>query len=123
MHQSRKRRFFALLLQITLALVPCSVAVAADGVFGPGTYTGRATGHGGPVIVTITVDANSIIDISVKADAETPGISMLAVEQTPDRIKAANSAQVDSIAGATFTSKAIITAAGLALDAARAAAP
>lgn len=59
----------------------------------------------------MTFDKNSITDISVEGDKETPGIGTLALEQLPDTILKAQSAEIDGIASATITSDAILMAA------------
>lgn len=89
------------------------------GTYIPGTYTATAQGFGGDVTVTITVDAESITDVVIEGAQETDGIGSRAVEELPEAIKSAQSEEVDAVAGATITSKAIQTAAGEALARAR----
>lgn len=89
------------------------------GTYIPGTYTATAQGFGGDVTVTITVDAESITDVVIEGAQETDGIGSRAVEELPEAIKSAQSEEVDAVAGATITSKAIQTAAGEALAQAR----
>lgn len=85
------------------------------GMYTPGTYTAVAKGFGGDVTVTITVDAESITDVVVEGANETDGIGSKAVEELPEAIKSAQSAEVDGISGATITSKAVRTAAAEAI--------
>lgn len=85
------------------------------GTYTPGSYTAAAKGFGGDVTVTITVDAESITDVVIEGGQETDGIGSRAVEELPAAIKDAQSPQVDSVSGATVTSKAIQTAAGKAI--------
>ncbi len=92
---------------------------AERGTYIPGTYTATAQGFGGDVTVTITVDAESITDVVIEGAQETDGIGSRAVEELPEAIKSAQSEEVDAVAGATITSKAIQTAAGEALAQAR----
>ena len=89
------------------------------GTYIPGTYTATAQGFGGDVTVTITVDAKSITEVVIEGAQETDGIGSRAVEELPEAIKSAQSEEVDAVAGATITSKAIQTAAGEALAQAR----
>ncbi len=89
------------------------------GTYIPGTYTATAQGFGGDVTVTITVDAESITEVMIEGAQETDGIGSRAVEELPEAIKSAQSEEVDAVAGATITSKAIQTAAGEALAQAR----
>ena len=79
------------------------------------TVTGEAEGFGGPVVVTITKDGDKIVDVQVVGDSETPGIGSNAIDQLPDKIVEAGSAEVDAVAGATVTSNAIIKAVKIAL--------
>ena len=88
---------------------------AAPGIYTAGTYTAAAQGFGGEVKVTVTVDENSILDVTVTGDKETPGIGSNAVEQMPDRVMKAQSAEVDTTAGATVSSEAIKSALRTAL--------
>ena len=91
---------------------------APEGVYTPGTYEGTARGYGGDVTVTITVDASSITGVTITGDAETAGIGSNAIEQMPEQILSAQSADVDGVSGCTFTSNAVKEAAQAAIDAA-----
>ena len=79
------------------------------------TLTGTAEGFGGEVSVIVTMDGNKIIDVVPTGANETPGIGTNAIEQLPAKIIEANSTEVEVIAGATFTSDAIIEAVNNAL--------
>lgn len=74
------------------------------------TYTATHKGFGGDVTVNVTIVDGVITNISAKGDNETPEIGGKALVELPQRIVSANSTNVDIIAGATFTSKAIIIA-------------
>ena len=89
-----------------------------------GTFTGTAQGLGGTVTVTLTIEGATLTDAVAEGPDETEGIGTRALEQLPPAMVAANSIDVDVIAGATITSQAILTAAadalaqsGVALDA------
>ena len=90
-------------------------AEAADGKV---TATGTAQGIDGEVEVQVTADATTIYSVEVLKQNETPGIGSVAVAQLPDAIVAANSYDVDGIAGATVTSTAIRNAVKMALESA-----
>ena len=81
-----------------------------------GTFTSSANGMGGAVKVSVTVAGGKITNVEVLEHKETPGISDPALEKVPAAIVAANSAQVDGIAGATMTSNAIKEAVTKALN-------
>lgn len=79
-------------------------------IYIPGAYTGKSSGHEGIIKVTVTVTANEITNIEVDAPNETPGIGTVAIDQLPGQILKNQSADVDSISGATETSEGIIFA-------------
>lgn len=92
---------------------------AEPGLYTPGTYTASGNGFGGDVSVAVTVDKERITAVTARGDSETPGIGSMAIEQIPDRIVKADSVSVDSVAGATITSDALLRAASSALREAR----
>ncbi|MBR1684031.1 MAG: FAD-dependent oxidoreductase [Clostridia bacterium] len=99
-----------------LLLAVGSVSACAESAqYTPGTYTGKGTGIG-EVTVTVTVDEKSITDVEIDVSNETPEIGGAHADEYKDAILAAQSAEIDSITGATATSQAVITAAQLALD-------
>ena len=89
-------------------------AFAADGIK-DGVYEGTAQGRNGPVTVALTVDGQKITNVKVKSHQESRGISDPAISLLPKAILEAQSVKVDSISGATLTSKAILSAAGEAM--------
>ena len=94
---------------------------APAGKYGAGTYTAEAQGMG-KVVVTVTVDAEKIVDLQIDASGETAGLGDKAAEKLQAAILTAQSAEVDSIAGASITSGAVKTAVADALAQAEAAA-
>jgi len=90
-----------------------------SGIYTPGTYSATAKGFGGDVTVTVTVDAEKILDCAAEGASETAGIGSIAIEELPAKIAEANSANVDAVSGCTVTSTAVIQAAGNALAQAR----
>lgn len=89
---------------------PASSAASASGAFKAGTYTATAKGMGGDVTVEVVVTADEITAIKVVSHKETPGISDLPIEQIPAKIVETQSLAVDTVAGATITSTALLTA-------------
>ena len=89
-----------------------AAAEPADGVQ---TATGTGTGIDGNVVVEVKADANTIYEVNVLEQNETPGIGSVAVEKLPGAMVEANSIEVDGISGATVTSTAIKTAVAEAL--------
>ena len=102
--------FFASLL--TFGLILGSSSVLAD----PVTVTGVGQGIDGDVVVEVTADESTILDVVVTEQNETEGIGSVAVEQIPGEIVAANSILVDDVSGATVTSTAIKDAVRAALE-------
>ena len=85
--------------------------------YAAGTYTAKAKGYGGYVVVTLTIDDNGVItDVKLAGDSETPYVGGYALEEMPEWILAAQSAEVDAYSGATFTRNAVVEATQAALD-------
>ncbi len=104
---------------LTLSLAGCSSQTPASGDGVSGTYTGEATGQGGPsspVKVTITLENSVITDFQAEGPGETDGIGSKAIDSMPGAIVASNSLDVDMVSGATVTSTAILEAAKVALE-------
>ena len=76
-----------------------------------GTYTASGKGFDGEVPVTVTIEGGKIASVMVGYNYATSGIGLMAINQLPSKIVAANGTEgVDAVSGATVTSKAIITA-------------
>lgn len=88
-----------------------SASTEETALYTAGTYTSTASGFGGDITVKMTFTASEITEVAVEGPGETEGIGSNAVEQLPDKIKEAQSAEVDAIAGCTVSSDAILAAA------------
>ena len=89
----------------------------ANADYQDGTYTAQATGFGGPVSVTMTIKNGRIVSVSAKGKNESQSISGKALEELPEMIKQANGVgNVDVVAGASVTSRAILAAAAECLN-------
>lgn len=99
-------------LALLVSLGACS---SNGGKYKAGTYTSSAKGRNGDVEVTVTVTSSKIKSVAVSKHSETPGISDAAIKDIPAAIVKAQTANVDTISGATMTSKAVIEAAKAAL--------
>lgn len=75
-----------------------------------GTYTGVGQGNNGEIKVNVTVDESSIKSIEVVEHAETAGLSDPAFDRIPATIVKNQTLSVDAVAGATNSSKGILTA-------------
>jgi len=107
------KKVLSWLLCCMLLLTPACV-LAEDGIF-----EGTGAGHGGDLTVTMEVKDGKITSVTVKeSHQETPGISDAAIETLPASIVEHQSLAVDTVAGATITSKGILEAATAAAAAA-----
>ncbi|HOX05433.1 MAG TPA: FMN-binding protein [Planctomycetota bacterium] len=94
-----------------------SARPVAVGALPDGTYTDRSRGARGDVTVQVAIKGGQIVDVGVTSHSESAdGASGEALKTLPGRIKAAQSAQVDPVAGAEVVSMAIIRAAQSALE-------
>lgn len=94
---------------------PVPESKPAAGKYTDGTHTASAYGMNGEVPVTVVVENGAIVSVTVGDHSETPGIGTMAAEQLPEKIIAAQSADVDVVSGATITSNAILKAVKIAL--------
>lgn len=107
---TRAIRTIAVLASLFL-LFSCGGSSRSTGqTYKPGTYTASAKGYHGDVTVAVKVTKNKIAAVRVLEHGETPGISDLAINGIPKAIVASQSLAVDSVSGASFSSKAVITA-------------
>lgn len=79
------------------------------------TATGTAQGMDGDVSVSVVFDSSKIYSLTVTEQNETPNIGTNAVDQLPGAIQLAGNLSVDTVSGATVTSKAILQAAANAI--------
>ena len=86
------------------------------GAYTDGEWEGKAQGFGGPVAVKVTVEQGMITDITlVSAEKEDQAYLSMAEDVIPAMI-GAQSADVDTVTGATFSSTGIRDAAAQALE-------
>ena len=107
------KKFLASAIALALVL-SCAAAFAMT----PGAYEGTGAGNNGDVKVLVTVNEDAITEIAVTEHMETPGISDPAIERLPGAIVETQSLAVDTISGATNTSRAILAGVEQALQAA-----
>lgn len=95
---------------LSLMLLCASIA-SAQAAYTPGTYTGVSeNGRNSAVKLEVTFSEEAITGIQVTEHEETPGLSDPALTVLPENILAAQSLGVDTIGGATITSKAVLEA-------------
>ena len=103
----------------TMAAVESTVS--APNGFADGAYEGEAEGYNGPVCVRVTVAGGKISSIDLVSQ-EDDAQFLWAWAQIPGDIVATQSTNVDTVSGATYSSKGIIAAVQQALKKAAAAA-
>ena len=84
--------------------------------FKAGTYEGVADGHGGKITATVTVTENEITEIKIDAPDETEGLGDVAGEKIVKAIMGSQNLNVDTVSGATNSSKGMIAAITAALE-------
>ncbi len=112
------KKLFCLILSLALLLASAAAMGEAqpEALFTPGTYSGEAQGIFVPVKVMVQVSENEIGTVLVDATGETPELGGIAAEKIAMAIMNAQTPNVDTVSGATVTSKAIIAAATQALE-------
>lgn len=95
---------------VALVLLAASVCFAGPARFKAGSYTGSSKGMGGLVTVEVVFSADTIKSVKIVSQSETPSIAGPALERIPAAIVARQSLAVDTVSGATVSSKAIIEA-------------
>ena len=110
----KKRTILGLGAMVVVAALCVALAVwsgqpkgGGAGIYTPGTYTSTQQGFLGPVTVKVTVDANKITNVDIDAPDETPTLGGEAAKTMAAAALEANSAEVDGVAGATYTSNAV----------------
>ena len=83
---------------------------AAEIKFVPGTYEGVGAGYNGDVVLNVTFGENTIESIEVVSSKETEHVGDIAFEPMIENIKAFTSTGVEVVSGATFSSRAVLTA-------------
>ena len=113
MTQFSRRKFLRTSLVGGASITTAALAHAApvSGLYKAGTYSAKAAGIGGDVIVTMTFDANKITDVVIDASKETPGIGQKSAVELKKALLAGQTAKVDSVSGASITSNAVQKAA------------
>ncbi len=83
---------------------------AADQVYKDGTYTGDGQGFGGNIQVQITIADDTLTDIQVVSAEKEDSAYLSQGKAVIDRILEAQSTDVDTVSGATFSSTGILMA-------------
>ncbi|MDD5936079.1 MAG: flavocytochrome c [Clostridiales bacterium] len=90
-----------------------------DGNYKDGTYTGTGKGNGGDIVVEVKVEGGNVVAVTLTEVHETPGIYEAAEKSVVDAIIRTQSTDVDTVTGATNSSKGIMEAVANALEQAK----
>lgn len=82
----------------------------SENVYKDGTYTGSAQGFGGAITVQVTLANDEITDIQVTSAPGEDSAYLSQGEGVISSIISAQSTDVDTVSGATFSSTGIINA-------------
>ncbi len=93
-----------------------SMSSATDASLRDGVFTGRAQGFSGELVVAVTVSAGEITAVEVVSHEDTPFIADPALETLTAAVVENQSAQVDVVTGATYTSNGFMAAVEQALS-------
>ena len=110
--------FSGVLPEVGKALFPgvSDVLAASDGRFTDGVYTGSAQGFRSEITVRVTVEDGAISDIAVTAFGDDANYVQKATDGVIPAILNAQDTNVDTVSGATFSSRGIINAVKNALN-------
>lgn len=99
---------FSTIVAVTVCAGTCGAA--EESVYAnPGTYTATAAGRNGDVTLEVTFDENQITDIVI-TDQETPTIGETAMEEMKDQVLKNQTLVPDTVAGATVSCGAFLSA-------------
>lgn len=83
--------------------------------YADGTYTGKAQGYGGTVSVAVTIQDGTITDVAIVSAKQEDAAYFDAAKGVIDEILEAQTTEVDTVSGATFSSNGILHAVADAL--------
>lgn len=83
------------------------LAEESEPAWADGTYTGTGTGFGGEIVLTVTVADGAVEDITIDSAGGEDDAYFSAALAIIDDIISAQSTDVDTISGATFSSSGI----------------
>lgn len=103
-------RVVALLGAVLLALAGCGTLGSGGSSPVAGTYTAAKPGLNGDVKVEVVIAGGAVASVKVLESAETPDLGGAAMDALAKRIVADQSLALDAVTGATYSSKALLSA-------------
>jgi uncharacterized protein with FMN-binding domain len=88
-------------------------------LYKPGVYTGEGQGHHSKIVVQIETTAYQITDVIIIEENEMPIIGKVVYKEIPESVIRYNTANVNMVAGATYTSTGVLNAIEEAIDQAK----
>jgi hypothetical protein len=102
--------FFCCLPALFLILGCLGSASIWEAGFTPGIYEGIGNGHRGPIRVRVQISAAGIEDIVIVSHREAAFPGIAAMEELLEEVLEIGSTDLDSISGATFSSRGFLEA-------------
>ncbi|WP_426351181.1 FAD-dependent oxidoreductase [Alloiococcus sp. CFN-8] len=105
------RKIFCALLCIfmTIGLAACSQS-GAEGAYKAGTYKATEKGHNGEIEIQVKFDKDAILEVKPLEHSESAGLGDVAMEKISKEVVEGQTLAVDTVSGATVSSKAILAA-------------
>ncbi|WBW97105.1 FMN-binding protein [Oceanirhabdus sp. W0125-5] len=103
----KKLLILLMTIGITIQLTACGDKKV---IYKQGVYEGVGEGHIDKIKVEVTTDEYEIKEIKIIEEEEIPLLSKIVYEDIPKKVIKANSTKVDTVTGATYTSKGLIDA-------------
>jgi fumarate reductase flavoprotein subunit len=100
----------ALILALGLGSCAGGAQKAPAVAYKAGTYEAAGQGNNGQIKLSVTFSDSAITDIKIISHEETPGISDPAFARIPEAIKKSQSLAVDTVSGASHSSRGILEA-------------
>lgn len=117
------KRFISIIMVLVLVsslLVACTDSgqetSEGDLSFEPGTYTGKAEGHNGSLVVEVEFSEDEILQVEIVESEETEHLADPVFDNIPEEIVEEQSIGFDAVSGATVTSTALRLAVSDAIE-------
>lgn len=113
------KRLASLTLFLVIMAMAAGCSTSAQPVYVPGIYENEGVGYYSTLKVRVSVDAYRIESIDILYHEEPEILAKIVFKELPERIIKENSAEVDIVSGATYTSRALLEAVSKALEEAK----